>query len=107
MSHDVVDQCSLALDRAVAERLKADPTLLEHARGNLRRWLARNGDAPGLRRCYEEWLKILDRSPLEKILELLVAEDEDARRLRQNSPFAGVLSVSEVWAIKRRFRHAA
>ena len=103
----MVDQCSLALDRAVAGRLKANPALLEQARGNLRRWLARNGNAPGLRRCYEEWLEILDRQSLEKILELLVAEDEDARRLRQNSPFAGVLRASEVWAIKRRFRHAA
>jgi len=107
VSHDVVDQCSLALDRAVADRLKANPALLAHARGNLRRWLARNGDAPGLRRCYEEWLEIVDRQPLEKILELLAAEDEEARRLRQNSPFAGVLPASEVWAIKRRFRHAA
>ena len=107
MSHDVVDQCSLALDRAVAARLRANPALLEQARGNLRRLLARNGDAPGLRRCYEEWLEILDGRPLEKILELLNAEDEEARRLRQNSPFAGVLSPAEVWAIKRRFRHAA
>ena len=107
MSHDLVDQCSLALDRAVAERLRANPALLERARGNLRRWLARNGDAPGLCRCYEEWLEILDGRPLEKILELLNAEDEEARRLRQNSPFAGVLPPAEVWAIKRRFRHAA
>lgn len=107
MSHDVVNQCSLALDRAVAERLQANPALLEQARGNLRRWLARNGAAPGLRRCYEEWLEILDRQPFEKILELLHAEDEEARRLRQNSPFVGILSPAEVWAIKRRFRHAA
>lgn len=107
MSHDVVNQCSLALDRGVAERLRANPALLEQARGNLRRWLARNGASPGLRRCYEEWLEILDRQPFEKILELLHAEDEEARRLRQNSPFAGILSPAEVWAIKRRFRHAA
>ena len=107
MSHDVVNQCSLALDRAVVERLRANPALLEQARGNLRRWLARNGAAPGLRRCYEEWLEILDRQPFEKILELLHAEDEEARRLRQNSPFVGILSPAEVWAIKRRFRHAA
>ena len=107
MSHKVVNQCSLALDRAVVERLQANPALLEQARGNLRRWLARNGAAPGLRRCYEEWLEILDRQPFEKILELLHAEDEEARRLRQNSPFVGILSPAEVWAIKRRFRHAA
>ena len=80
---------------------------LEQARGNLRRWMARNGAAPGLRRCYEEWLEILDRQPFEKILELLHAEDDEARRLRQNSPFVGILSPAEVWAIKRRFRHAA
>ena len=107
MSHDVVDQRSLALDRAVAERLRTNPDLLEQARANLRRWLARHPTAPSLRRCYEEWLEILDNWPLEKILELLNAEDEPAKRLRQNSPFVGILSPSEVWSIKQRFRHAA
>lgn len=107
MSHDVVDQRSLALDQAVAERLRANPDLLEQAKANLRRWLAQHDDVPSLRRCYQEWLEILDNWPLDKILELLTGEDDEAKRLRQNSPFVGILSPSEVWSIKRRFRHAA
>ena len=103
----MLDQRSLALNRAVAERLKGDPSLLRQARGNLMRWLARHQGAPQLCRCYQEWLEILDGQPLQVILELLTGEDERARRLRQNSPFAGVLPPAEVWAIKRRFRHAA
>ena len=107
MSHDLIDQRSLALDRAVAERLRADPALLEQAKANLLRWLARNSDVPSLRRCYEEWLQILNEWPLDRILDLLETNSEIARRLRQNSPFVGMLSPSEVWSIKRRFRHAA
>jgi len=32
---------------------------------------------------------------VEKILDLLTSDDENARRLRQSSPFAGVLSQEE------------
>jgi len=44
--------------------------------------------------------------PLEDICGLLVAESEQGQHLRQNSPFAGVLSPAEVWEIKNRQRHA-
>ena len=36
----------------------------------------------------------------------LAAETETGQRLRQNSPFAGILSPDEVWEIKLRHRHA-
>jgi len=57
-------------------------------------------------RCYAEWREILAR-PLEEICEVLCAENEEGRRLRQNSPFAGVLSAAEVWEVKSRLRHHA
>jgi CRISPR/Cas system-associated endoribonuclease Cas2 len=37
----------------------------------------------------------------------LCAETEEGQRLRQNSPFAGVLSPAEVWEIKSRLRRHA
>jgi hypothetical protein len=33
-------------------------------------------------------------------------KSDNAQRLRQNSPFAGVLTSTEVWEVKSRFRHA-
>jgi hypothetical protein len=100
-----VDEISLELARRVAGRLRGHPELLGVARDNLERWSCLNAQAPALLRCYAEWQAILDR-PLAEICELLVSGSEEASRLRQNSPFAGVLSAREVWELKRYHRHA-
>ena len=50
-----------------------------------------------------EWQAILDR-PLADICQIFETDNEDGRRLRQNSPFAGVLPPSEVWSIKAAIR---
>ncbi len=105
MKHPVTDQVSLELARRVAERLRRQPEVMECARANLARWSRQNAAVPSLLRCYAEWQQILSR-PLEEICELLCAESDNARRLRQNSPFAGVLPPAEVWEVKARFRHA-
>lgn len=105
MSHELIDEVSLELGRCTAARLRQQPELLRLAQENLDRWTRLNANAPALLRCYAEWLEILHR-PLEEICQLLSSESEEARRLRQNSPFAGVLSAREVWELKQRFRHA-
>ena len=106
MHHSALDQASLALAREVAQRLRRHPELVELARDNLRRWSHRNASAPALLRCYSEWEAIL-RRPVPEVCRLLCAPTDEGQRLRQNSPFAGVLAPSEVWQIKSRFRHAA
>ena len=105
MSHELIDDISLELGRCTAARLRQQPELLQLARENLARWSRLNASAPALLCCYAEWRDILNRS-LEEICQLLSSESEEARRLRQNSPFAGVLSAREVWELKQRFRHA-
>ncbi len=85
--------------------MRQQPQLLRVARDNLDRWTRLNANAPSLLRCYAEWRELLKR-PLEEICELLNSSSEEARRLRQNSPFAGVLDAQEVWELKRLFRHA-
>jgi hypothetical protein len=101
--HDVVDRVSLEMARRVAARLRADPSLLEAARGNLERWKQRNAESPGLLRNYREWEGILKR-PLDEIIAILCADTEEGQRLRQNSPFTGVLAKEEVLGIKKEFR---
>ena len=106
MSHELTDEISLELGRRVAARLRQQPELLRFGRDNLDRWTRLNANAPSLLRCYAEWREILKR-PLEEICDLLSSESKEARRLRQNSPFAGVLNAREAWDLKQHFRHAA
>ena len=105
MRHELINEVSLELGRRTAVRLRQQPELLQLAQENLVRWTRLNANAPALLRCYAEWREILHQ-PLEEICQLLSSESEAARRLRQNSPFAGVLSAREVWELKERFRHA-
>jgi len=108
MGHEVQDSVSLDMARRVAARLNDSKEPLELALANLDRWTKRNSGSTTLLRCYSEWSAILSR-PVDEICGVLCADTEEGRRLRQNSPFAGVLSPSEVWQIKRvhRSKHEA
>jgi len=97
-SHEWIDRRSLALHEAVAKKLAEHPELLEVARQNLRQWLAQNPQPALL-----EWQRLLDTLAFDELLELLRCPDERARRLRQSSPFAGVLTHRERQAILDRY----
>jgi hypothetical protein len=97
--HQRIDRRSLALHRAIAEKLRARPELLEIARENLERWM-RSSDRP--QPYWEAWREILNR-PLPEILALLVEESERMTAMRQMTPFAGVLDPRERWAIYEQF----
>lgn len=94
-----MDQRSLALHRAVAEKLRAHPELIEIARENLGRWYAGAGRS---RPYLDEWRRILDL-PLEDVLALMEQEGERMTALRQASPFAGILEPAERWAVYTQF----
>lgn len=90
----------LARHRVIAGRLQADPpTVLAHARANLQRW-ARHYPDDQVPAWVLEWSELLEH-PLPDILDTLVSDSENARRLRSSSPFAGILSPRERWAIHR------
>ena len=103
MNHSFQDAVSLELARRIAAQLPQHPEWLDLARQNIERWSQRNSSVPSLLRCYSEWNDILMK-PIEEIRAILMAENGDGQRLRQNSPFAGVLSPAEVWEIKSRLR---
>ena len=42
-----------------------------------------------------EWLDLLESCRVEQVFELLVEDSENARRLRQSTPFAGILTQEE------------
>lgn len=100
-SHQQIDQRSLAFGRAIAQRLRQEPELIERAQGTLNRW--KQSASPGVTATFEEWKKILD-GPVEQVVELLCGEDERAVRLRQSNPFVGVLDERERTAIIKQFQ---
>src|SRR5882762_3164275 len=93
--HGRLDERSLALHELVARKLQAAPALLDKARDNLRRWQQANGNSsPAL----AEWEEILS-SPVGQVVSLLVERSQRATRLRQSSPFCGILTEPERRAI--------
>jgi hypothetical protein len=100
-SRRLIEARSLAMHAAIAAKIERQPKLLEIARNNLKRWRARWEDA--VPAWHEEWCKILDR-PWPEIAAVMMEPDENGARLRQSSPFAGVLSAEERQCIYDAFR---
>ena len=101
LKHHVIEARSLAMHCLIAQKIAADPSLLELARRNVESWIARYGDGPP--RALEEWRAIL-RRPWPEIAAILTDAGETATRLRQSSPFAGVLSQAERRRVYEAFR---
>lgn len=83
------------MHRAIADRLRADPALIEHARRRVAAWRA-SGEVHV--EYVDAWARLL-LLPVDEICAQLVDPGEHARSLRQVSPFAGVLSPRERWSI--------
>ena len=93
---------SLWLAYAVAGRLVEDPEgVLKRARANLDRMLQSN--ARGSARVWlQQWHGLLN-GPTENVLEALTSRSPLSRELRQNTPFAGVLTDDQRRAILAAF----
>ena len=96
--HNRLEDRSLALHREIVKRLATNPQLVEIAKLNIERWTKRDGDLP----VWREWREILS-GPLSHIMTLLLSDDEKSRRLRQSSPFCGILAPRERWDIYESF----
>ncbi|HEX5327518.1 MAG TPA: hypothetical protein VFW75_12675 [Acetobacteraceae bacterium] len=97
--HRRLDERSLALHHLVARKVLAEPALLDKARDNVRRWQTIGG-SPSL--AMAEWEQILSGS-VGQIANFLVERSEKATRLRQSSPFAGILTEAERQAIHESY----
>ena len=101
-AHRLAEERSLALHRAVADKLASDPEALERARARVRRWLESSEVSPHWAHAWDE---VLSR-PLPEIRAFLVDESEEARALRQVTPFAGAIDPRTRWRIWREVREA-
>lgn len=101
--HRLAELRSLAFHRAISERIRADPGLLERARVRVEGWIADGGRTSGAAR---EWARILEGS-VESVATFLCDPSEHAAALRQCTPFAGALDPRERWRIWREVRAEA
>lgn len=88
---------SLALARAVVDKIDADPALVAVGARNLARWRARRGGT--LNRCDEEWAELLEKSAWTTIRKVLLDPREEGKRLRKSHPYIGILTEAERRAI--------
>jgi len=100
-AHRILEARSLAMHAVIAQKIERNPKLLDTARKNLHRWRARWEEE--LPAWYEEWVGIMKR-PWSEIAAIITEPSEEGARLRQSSPFAGVLTVTERRRIYEAFR---
>ncbi|MCU0781698.1 MAG: hypothetical protein MUF04_11435 [Akkermansiaceae bacterium] len=104
--HHRREQQSLEMHRRIAGRLRDDPNaVLAKAFANLDSWLQRQAGGAS-EAVLVEWRKLLETSSIAEIAAFLGSEEERAVRMRQSSPFAGVLAPQEVWEIKKHYATA-
>ncbi len=100
-SHRLLEARSLAMHAVIARKIERDPKLLQVARNNIERWsVQRNDERPA---WLDEWRELLDQ-PWENIAALITEPSEHGARLRQSSPFVGILTNQERWRIYEAFR---
>ena len=91
-SHGRLDRRRLRMHRKIAEKVEKDWSILETAKGKLRKWAERNDGV--LEPCLEEWEELLEK-PWETIRPILTEDTEEGARLRQSTPFTGILTSRE------------
>lgn len=97
------DDFSLELGRAVARQLECNETAVRAlAQRNLTRARAERDVQPS---WMHRWQELLD-GPMSELIDVLTSPSEEARVLRQSSPFAGVLAPRERWALLAEVKEA-
>lgn len=96
--HDIVDLRSKALHLAVGKKLLRQPQGVEMARGRLEQMRV---SVPYAKTYIDQWASLLS-GPIEDVLRVLGADDENAVALRHTSPFTSLLSERERLAVLRK-----
>jgi transposase-like protein len=94
-AHDRSDRFSLLLHREVARAIESDAGVLARGRRNILRWQAVHGNSV---RAWDEWLTLLNAGT-DEVLKVILDEGEEATRLRQSSPFAGIIPNRRRWEL--------
>lgn len=95
-THADSERFSLLLHEEAARLIRLNPALLDKAMGNVRRWKIQLGEGAPL--DLDVWADILS-GDTEAVLQVMVARNETSDRLRQSSPFAGIVPNRRRWEL--------
>jgi hypothetical protein len=101
--HRLAQERSLLAHRELADKMKMDPSLVDHAKATLARWIEQDRLHP---EYAARWSLLLD-GPVDRLREIMASDTEDAKDLRQCSPFAGALGARERWMLWKTAKAAA
>jgi hypothetical protein len=104
LQHRILEARSLAMHCLMAQKIERDPKLLDRVRQTLETWRARyREDGSDRPRALDEWQLVL-REPWPVIAALITDGGVRATRLRQSTPFAGLLTAEERERVYAAFR---
>lgn len=106
MRHDLIDRRSLELHRLVAGKIRQQPELMDLVREKLDRTLGESRLSESCKDALREWQTIFSLKSFEEILEILVEDSDEGQRLRQSTPFSGILTQQERGEVFRRYESA-
>jgi len=88
--HIRIDERSLALHKVIAEKLLQNPDLLQKGKENIKRWRSQGVESS----AFKEWEDIIDKG-IKDTVAALKSNNEKYIRLRQSTPFTGMLTTEE------------
>jgi DNA-binding transcriptional ArsR family regulator len=97
--HRIAEMKSRALHERIAEKLVRNPTHITRALARVAELRQRH---PEGRKYHDRWEQLLRGDRIE-LLQTMTADTEEARALRQETPFAGALNANERRRILHRF----
>ena len=101
--HRLAQERSLLAHRELADRMTTDPGLVVHAKATLARWIEQDRIHP---EYAAKWSLLLD-GPRDRLREFIGSDTEEAKDMRQSSPFAGALDARARWILWKAAKAAA
>jgi excisionase family DNA binding protein len=98
------EEKSLRLHQALLTPMLTEPNaVIAKARHNLDRWTGMHRSDGMAMLYFDKWNRVLDQG-LDALVDVLISTSQEARELRQNSPFAGVLPNETRLQVLRTFK---
>lgn len=96
--HIRIDERSLAMHKVIAIKLLQNPALLKKAKDNIERWRTQGVNVS----AFKDWNNIIN-SGLNNTIKFITSDTENSVRLRQSTPFTGILTPKERKSIYESF----
>ena len=101
--HTMIDARNRELHQIIADKICQNPLLIQRVRETLMHRLRATDEAGRGHGSLLEWQRRLDEQPLDQVLDFISSTDEEACRLRQSTPFVGLLTEPERLEVFRKY----